>query len=163
MKQWTERPTEVANLFNPAFCATVLAFSSRGFAAEASAGLPWLLSFVVVPLILHKSTREVSPTVKTTKLHSWIERNPAIRVGFSDRARNMVPHVREAVIFGASSGLLICDASGNLFAGPTLPSKAMKTDSEEVRECFRRAKTLGAVLANGGAEHTILAMLGVQV
>lgn len=163
MKQWTERPTEVAHLFNPAFCATILAYSARGFAAEASAGLPWLLSFVVVPLILHKSTREVSPTIKTTKLHSWIERNPAIRVGFSDRARSMVPHVREAVIFGATNGLLVCDPCANLFAGPKLPKKEFQTDSEEVKECLRRARTLGAVLANGGSDHTVLAMLGVQV
>ena len=163
MRRWTERPTEVAHLFNPAFCATVLAYSARGFTAEASAGLPWLFTFVVVPLILHKSTREVSPTIKTTKLHSWIERNPSIRIGFSDRARSVVPHVREAIIFGASTGLLVCDACGNVFAGPRLPKKETNTVSEEVRECFRRARTLGAVLASGGTEYTVFAMLGVQV
>lgn len=163
MRQWIERPTEVAHLFNPAFCASVLAHSARGFTAEASAGLPWLLSFVIVPLILHKATREVSPTIKTTKFHAWIERNPLVRVGFSDRARSMVPHVREAMIFGASTGLLVCDACGNVFAGPRLPKREANTASEEVRECFRRARTLGAVLASGGTEHTVLAMLGVQV
>ena len=163
MRQWTERPTEVAHLFNPAFCATVLAYAGRGFNAEASAGLPWLLTFIVVPLILHKATRKVSPTMKTTKFHSWIERNPSIRVGFPERARSMVPHVREAIIFGVSTGVLVCDACGNVFAGPRLPKKETNTDSREVRECFRRARTLGAVLANGGAEHTVLAMLGVQV
>lgn len=163
MRTWTERPTEVAHLFNPAFCATVLAYSAKGYTAEASSGLPWLFSFVVVPLILHKATREVSPTIKTTKLHSWIERNPSIRVGFSDRAKSMVPHVREALIFGASTGLLVCDDVGNMFAGPRMPRREAKTSSEEVRECFRRARTLGAVLANGGAEHTVLAMLGLQV
>lgn len=162
MRQWTERPTEVAHLFNPAFCATVLAYSARGFTAEGSGGLPWLFTFVVVPLILHKSTREVSPTMKTTRLHSWIERNPLIRVGFAERARSMVPHVREAIIFGASTGLLVCDACGNVFVGPRLPKEAT-SGSREVQDCFRRARTLGAVLANGGTEHTVLAMLGVQV
>lgn len=163
MRQWSERPTEVAHLFNPAFCATVLAYAARGFSAERAAGLPWLLTFIVLPLVLHRSTREVSPTTKRTKLHTWIERNPSIRVGFAERARSMVPHVREAIMFGTSARLLICDPSGNVFPGPALPKKEIKTNSVEVQECVRRARTLGAVLANGGAEHTVLAMLGVQV
>ena len=163
MRQWSERPTEVAHLFNPAFCATVLAYAARGFVAERADGLPWLLTFVLLPLVLHKSTRAVSPTTKRSKFHTWVERNPAIRVGFPERARSMVPHVREAIIFGTSAGLLICDTSGNIFVGPALPKKEIKTDSEEVQECYRRARTLGAVLASGGADHTVLAMLGVQI
>ena len=151
-----------ANLFNPAFCATVLGYSARGFAEERATGFPWLLAFIVLPLVLHKSTREVTPTTKRTKFHTWVERNPAIRIGFAERARNMVPHVREAIIFGASAGFLICDPKGNLFAGPAIPRKTMTSNSAEVRDCILRARTLGAVLANAGSDHTVLAMLGVQ-
>ena len=162
MRSWTDRPTEVAHLFNPAFCATVLGYAARGFATERAAGLPWLLTFVVLPLVLHKSTREVSPVTKRTKFHTWVERNPSIRIGFAERARSMVPHVREAIMFGSSAGLLICNPHGSVFAGAAIPTKEIGTDSIEVRDCIRKAKTLGAVLANAGAEHTVLAMLGVQ-
>ena len=74
----------------------------------------------------------------------------------------MVPHVREAIMFGSAAGLLVCDPYGSVFAGAAIPANEIRTDSVEVRECIRKAKTLGAVLANAGAEHTVLAMLGVQ-
>jgi hypothetical protein len=162
VRNWTDRPSEVAHLFNPAFCATVLGYAARGFAEERAAGFPWLLAYIVIPLVLHKSTREVTPTTKRTKFHTWVERNPAIRIGFAERARNMVPHVREAIIFGASAGFLVVDPKGNVFAGSAIPRKDMASDSAEVRDCIRRARTLGAVLAGAGSEYTVLAMLGVQ-
>jgi hypothetical protein len=65
-------------------------------------------------------------------------------------------------MFGTSAGFLVCDPKGNVFAGPAIPGRDMGTGSVEVRECIRRAKTLGAVVANAGSEHTVLAMLGVQ-
>lgn len=163
MKSWGERPIEIANLFNPAFCATVLACASRGFSSERVTGLPWLMAFLVVPLILHKTTRAVAPKIKTTKLHVWIEKNPAIRIGFVERARSMVPHVQEALIFGVTARLLLLDHdNGTIFAGAAIPKGEVTTDSDEVRECLRRARTLGAVLANAGEEHTVWAMLGLQ-
>jgi hypothetical protein len=162
LRNWAERPSEVANLFNPAFCATVLGYAARGFAEERASGLPWLLAFVTLPLVLHKTTREVTPTTKRTKFHTWVERNPSIRLGFAERARSIVPHVREAIIFGITAGILVCDSKGGLFAGPAIPKKALASNSDEVRDCILRAKTLGSVLANAGADHTVLAMLGVQ-
>jgi hypothetical protein len=38
----------------------------------------------------------------------------------------------------------------------------MVSSSTEVRDCILRAKTLGSVLANAGADHTVMAMLGIQ-
>jgi len=167
MKTWDERPLEVAHLFNPAFCAAVLGYAARGFTAELATGLPWLLTFVILPIILHKPTRGVSPKTKSTKFHTWIENNPAIRIGFAERASNMVPHVREAIIFGISVRMLVCDVNGTLFPGPAIPPgsaipKGVVGDSEEVLECLRRARVLGGVLARAGADHTVWAMLGVQ-
>lgn len=162
MRGWGDRPIEIANLFNPAFCATVLAYASRGFTSERVTGLPWLLAFVVLPLILHKTTRAIAPKVKTTKLHVWIEKNPVIRVGFAERARNMAPHVQEALMFGTATRLLVLDDNGTIFAGTAIPKRDITTDSDEVRECLRRARTLGAVLAHAGEEHTVWAVLGLQ-
>jgi Family of unknown function (DUF6521) len=162
MKVWQDRPSEVANLFNPAFSATLLGYASRGFAGERSAGLPWVLSFLVVPLILHKPTREVGPKTKVTKFQTWVEKNPTILIGFAERARHMVPHVREGIMFGVSSGLLLWKEDATLSAGSALPEKDVRVDSEEVKDCFRKAKTLGSILANAGTEHTVFALLGVR-
>jgi hypothetical protein len=162
MKVWQDRPSEVANLFNPAFSATLLGYASRGFTGERPAGLPWILAFLVVPLILHKATRDVGPKTKVTKFQTWVEKNPAILVGFAERARHMVPHVREGIMFGVSTGLLVWEEDATLFAGPALPKKEPIVDSEEVKDCISKAKTMGSVLANAGTEHTVFALLGVR-
>jgi hypothetical protein len=162
MKAWGDRPTEVAHLFNPAFSAMVLGYAARGFAGERSAGLPWLFSFLVVPLVLHKATRDVAPKTKASKFLTWAEKNPSILVGFADRARNMVPHVREGIMFGVNTGLLVWTEDASLHAGAALPKKEPPTDSEEVRDCFRKARAMGSVLANAGTEHTVFALMGVK-
>lgn len=162
MKVWQDRPSEVANLFNPAFSATLLGYASRGFAGERSTGLPWIFAFLVVPLILHKATRTVGPKTKTTKFQTWVEKNPVILVGFAERARDMVPHVREGIIFGVNTGLLLWKEDASLFGGPTLPTKELLGDSDEVKDCIRKARTMGSVLANAGTEPTVFALLGVQ-
>lgn len=162
MRSWRERPTEVAHLFNPAFSATLLGYAARGFSGERSAGLPWLFAFLVVPLVLHKATRVVAPKTKATKFQTWVEKNPSILVGFADRSRNMVPHVREGIMFGVSTRLLVWKEDASLLPGAALPKKELSIDSEEVRDCFRKARAMGSVLANAGAEHTVFALLGVK-
>lgn len=162
MKAWRERPTEVAHLFNPAFSATVLGYAARGFTGERSEGLPWLFAFLVVLLVLHKATRDVAPKTKAAKFQTWAEKNPTILVGFADRARNMVPHVREGIMFGVNTGLLMWKEDASLLAGPALPKKEPLIDSEEVRDCLRKARAMGSVLANAGAEHTVFALMGVK-
>jgi hypothetical protein len=162
MRTWRERPTEVANLFNPAFSARLLGHAARGFAGVRNAGLPWLFAFLVVPLVLHKPTRDVAPKTKAAKFQTWAEKNPAILIGFADRARNMVPHVREGIIFGISSGLLEWREDASLRSGSALRNNGPQIDSDEVKDCLRKARTMGSVLANAGAEHTAFALLGVR-
>src|SRR3954447_13061814 len=114
MRPWQDRPTEVAHLFNPAFLATLLGYASHGFMKERSTGLPWIFSFLLLPLILHKATREIAPKTKITKFQTWTQKNPAILVGFAERARHMEPYVREGIMFGVSTGILVCKADASL-------------------------------------------------
>jgi hypothetical protein len=162
MKAWRDRPTEVAHLFNPAFSAVLLGYAARGFAGERTTGLPWLFAFLVVPLVLHKATRDVAPKTKAAKFQTWAEKNPSILVGFADRARSMVPHVREGILFGVNTGLLVWKADASLFAGAAIPKKEPPTTSDEVRDCLRKARAMGSVLANAGTEHTVFALMGVK-
>lgn len=162
MRAWDRRPSEVANLLNPPFCATLLGWAARGFATDREGGLPWLFAFLIVPLILHKPTRRLAPKTKVSKFQTWVQSNPSVLVGFAERARQVVPHVRETIVFGLASGLLTCNQSGNLLPGPTLPKKDPTGTSEEVQDCFLKARALGAVLAKAGEEHTVFALLGVK-
>jgi hypothetical protein len=104
----------------------------------------------------------VAPKTKATKFQTWVEKNPSILVGFADRSRNMVPHVREGIMFGVSTSLLVWKEDASLLPGAALPKKELPIDSEEVRDCLRKARAMGSVLANAGAEHTVFALLGVK-
>ena len=61
MKAWAGRPTELAYLFNPAFCGWVLREAVAGYASVKPAGLPLPLAFLILPVVLHRVTRELVP------------------------------------------------------------------------------------------------------
>ena len=53
MRRWEERPIEVANLLNPAFCGRLLYQSIVGHSEYESKDMPYVLFFLVLPLVLH--------------------------------------------------------------------------------------------------------------
>ena len=73
MKRWDQRPFEIRNLFNPAFCGLVMFRALNGYEEENVCGLPFSLSLLVLPLCLHKNSRDViaanprSYLLKTTR------------------------------------------------------------------------------------------------
>jgi hypothetical protein len=97
--RWPDRTSEQARLLNPAFVGTLLWSCARGYAATAEQAQPYALSFVVAPVVLHKATRESLPRTTRTSLVSWVGDNPRVVVGFAERARSLVPLVKEAVLF----------------------------------------------------------------
>ena len=112
MRSWQERPIEYANLLNPAFCSILLQKAIRGYQKQKQQDMPYPLIFLVLPIILHSSTRQVLPRDTRTKLHIWLQRQPEVRAGFSDRAKNLVPYAKEALIFGMQTGIIDISASG---------------------------------------------------
>ena len=74
MKPWVLRPPEEANLLNPAFCCVTLAAAVLGYASVDKTGIPYPLTFLVLPTVLHKATRESLPSNRTrTSLAAWIQ------------------------------------------------------------------------------------------
>ena len=49
--------TEAANLFNPAFVGAVLLSAIVSYQKKKSAGLPYALAFLILPVVLHAETR----------------------------------------------------------------------------------------------------------
>ena len=74
-KIWSERPIEIAHLLNPAFCSTLLFESITGYKQENGSGMPFATAFLVLPVVLHKPTRDHLPKSIATKLHAWIQDN----------------------------------------------------------------------------------------
>jgi hypothetical protein len=52
MKRWDQRPFEMRNLFNPAFCGLVLFRAMQGYEEEDPNGIPFSLSLLVLPSVL---------------------------------------------------------------------------------------------------------------
>jgi len=167
MGPWDDRPTEVANLLNPAFAGALLRLSLDGYAREARAGLPFELAFLVLPICLHAGTTSrlpVSPS--TTPIHAWLQRdaNRDVLVTFPDRLRSLVPFTREAILFAAQRGVISVDDAGRLGAGPNRLRgiTAYRISGQEVREAARRAEFTGRWFALSGTTSTIYTLFGVR-
>jgi hypothetical protein len=102
MKKWIERPAEVAYLLNPAFCGRLLYGTIRAYNEEAQRGFPFPLVYLVLPLLLHKATRQ--SVSSRTQFLIWQQRNEHLLVRFAERAEQLVHITNEAVEFLLQTG-----------------------------------------------------------
>jgi Family of unknown function (DUF6521) len=167
MNTWAERPTEVANLLNPAFIGTLLRKAVEGYAEETESGLPFELAFLVIPLCLHPDTVSRLPArAASTPLHIWLQReeNRDVLVSFGDRVSALVPFTREALVFAGQRGVIAFDDSGRLRPGDA-PLRGITTypnTSDDIKQAVRRAEFVGRWFALAGTTATIYSLLGVR-
>ncbi|MDO9326623.1 MAG: DUF6521 family protein, partial [Methanoregula sp.] len=67
MRPWGKRCIEEANLFNPAFLSVIAHQCVKGYEDESGSNVPYILPFLIAPLILHKNTRDNLPSSIATK------------------------------------------------------------------------------------------------
>jgi len=101
---WGSPAPVLAAMLNPGLVALVLAGSCSGYQHEADSGLPWALSFVVAPLVLHRGARDALPQKVSSHLPVWVARHPAIRAGFPQRAAALAEPLRQGLRFGGRYG-----------------------------------------------------------
>jgi len=164
MKEWSERPTEVAYNFNPAFCGWLLREAADGYCSVTPAGLPFPLVFLILPVILHRPTRESLPRSTVTALHPWLREHPEVRVGLADRASQLAVIAREAVLFLSAHSLITLTNDAALVpSGKMARGKApILAASEEIKTCVGKAKMVGAWFAEAGDVVTVFQMWGVR-
>ena len=69
---WPERPSEEARHFNPAFCAELICRTVCEYFKSREAGLSLATAFLVLPLTLHKPTRDALPgRVEAARTRVW--------------------------------------------------------------------------------------------
>ena len=164
MQPWSVRVVEEANLFNPAFCATLLAKAADDFARKANRPLPFALAFLVLPIVLHHGTRSALPGSTVTSLLPWVQDNREQLVDFAQRVRSLQPFTREALLFGVQHQTLMLTSTGDVMIGPKRQSATDKRTglfTEEARDCVDRAGFLGRWLSTAGTTATIYAAWGV--
>lgn len=163
MLPWSQRPFEVANLFNPAFCGLALHNAVAGFEEKTGRGMDYGLAFLVLPLVLHRTTREVLPARTTSKLHPWIQAHEQVRVGLVQRITTMVPNTKEGLLFAMQHQALALSAEGLLVASTQQIGHFEPPGPSDTPECLERATFLGKWFGVSGSASAILTSWGVQL
>jgi Family of unknown function (DUF6521) len=161
---WKERPREFAHLLNPAFLGLLVAQACVGYVKESQSAPPFPLMFLVLPIVLHRSTRERLPRAITTRMTVWLENFPEVRVGFPERVRAIAPYLREAVRFSLATGMIRLTEDARLEVPDDVPGVHRRhgKDDAEVNECLRGAVFVGRWLAGAGPMSTIFVSWGVR-
>lgn len=164
MKPWIERPREEAHLLNPAFCCVLLTSSVVGYSSVEPKGMPLSLIFMVLPIVLHKQTREALPSNTRTSLAAWLQRNPQSKIQYHERIVSLLPFVKEALLFGMINKWIAIREGGKIQSKLTesnirdIPRKTTKETSDYIM----RAKFVGKWFASAGSAQTVMTLWGVR-
>lgn len=164
MKPWKERPKEVANLLNPAFCSSILNSSVLGYNQVNKKDMPLPILFMVLPIILHEPTRNALPNRVNKSLVTWIKENNSIRMLFHERVISLKPFTEEALMFSILHNWLSISKEGNIKS--LKKQKDMRINLKESEEnlygFIKRSQFLGRWFASIDAPQTIMALWGIR-
>lgn len=161
MKHWLQRPIEVRNLFNPAFCGLVLHRAVTAYQERDSRGMAFSMSLLVLPLSSHRQSREIIHEGNRGFLLKTIAGHPELQVGFAERCTDVLPFTLEALGLLSSMGALRVQDGGRLVA---LGEGVKKTVSgtEESKATQRVAAYIGKQFAAIGDSRTIYITFGIR-
>ena len=167
MIPWHARAYEERNLLNPAFCSTLLWHAGKGAAENPNSprsSLYFIEAFLILPLVLHQGTRDSLPFRVNSSLPVWANNNPLVVASLPDRARALVPHTKEALVFGGT-GALYHFESNQLLVNAERESgirTMLRQTSNEVQQCAKKARFLGRWFTHTGPPETIFTLLGIR-
>jgi hypothetical protein len=163
MKRWDQRPFEIRNLFNPAFCGLILFRSLHGYEEEDSRGMPFSLSLLVLPLCLHKDSREVIASSPRSYLLKTTEKNQQVMVGFAGRVTQMLPYTFEGFGLLMERGCIAIADDGRIQTVPTKVRKTVdNTGTDETVACQKVARIIGREFARIADRATIYTTFGIR-
>lgn len=161
MKRWSDRPIEIRNLFNPAFCGLVLFRGLAAFHAEDDRGMPFSLSLLILPLCLQQTSREILRVGNRSYFLKIVADHPELLVGFDKRCTDVLPFTLEALGMLMHVGTLSVTPEGALIPHAKGVRKTVNGSDESVA-CQRAAAFLGKHFARIGDRATIYATLGIR-
>ncbi len=161
MKRWDQRPFEIRNLFNPAFCGLVMFRALHGYEEKDARGMPFSLSLLVLPLCLHKDSREVIASSSRSYLLKTAEKNQQIMVGFADRVTQMLPYAFEGFGLLTERGCITVEEDGRI---QTVPKKVRKAfdGTVETDACLKVARIVGKEFARIADRATVYTSFGIR-
>ena len=164
MMAWRDRPIEEARLLNPAFCGTLISICAAEYYAEAERSMPFVFGLMLLPIILHKRTRECLPAATTTSMPVWVRQNMTVRITFYSRLMALKPHSTEAIRFAAQNQLISLQSDGSINSLLTVrqSDRNVRALNGEAKECAQRARMMGKWLAIAGSPTTVMALWGIR-
>lgn len=161
MKPWNKRPFEYRRFYNPAFCAVLLMRAIKEYKNVSGKGMPFSLSFLILPLCLHEDSLNILNSIKKSSFLKVLSENPELLVGFADRVAYLLPYTLEGLGYAFQSESFIINKDGSL----QIKNGGVKTDisgSIEVKACQGTAIYLGRAFARIGSTVTIFTSMGVR-
>lgn len=163
MNQWSNETLEERVLLNPAFCANLIWQFASAAGGEVR-HVTFLECFVLLPMVLHATTREALPRSTRTSLSVWLNDNPTARSAIARRARILVPFTKDALLFGSAQSLFHFESS-DLIAHSDWTRKiksVVRRSTAEVQACMKRAAFVGTWFSETGTPTTVMALIGVR-
>jgi hypothetical protein len=129
---------------------------------NSSLNFPYPLLFIVLPILLHQESRKSLPKRTDKSFFDWIAENQHLKIHFAQRAKGLVPFIREAIIFLLQHNAIEFQQNGKLLVKEYRKKKITDENKEEIEEIFDKASFLGRWLSKAGDTKTIFAVLGVK-
>lgn len=158
---WEERPVEIANLLNPAFCALLVREASLGYRKIASQNLPYALAYLVLPIVLYPPVRAALPGTTITLLPSWLQEHAALQFQVASRVPRMVTYSREAILFGLQHDLMSIGDDGGLKLG-TVTVRNVFAAGTEPSACLDAAALIGRWFGKINDPSLVLTLWGLR-
>ena len=160
MKNWAKRTSEIANLLNPAFCASVIYSVVFEYQKKKGAPMPFILTYLILPIILHKPTRDKINS--RTNMIVWLQNFPEVLIKFPDRAKSIVPFTNEAIEYLLSYKIISFSGSDINISNTLSKTSMQKSTDSEIRDCYTKAEHLGRWFEQIGIVENIYAAWGVK-
>ncbi|MFJ4105699.1 three component ABC system middle component [Amycolatopsis japonica] len=158
---WSERSRTQAAMLNPAFLASLTASAALRYQETSGRTMPWVFSFIVAPLVLHRDTRESLPRTIRANLSTWVADHPIEHAGFAQRAVSLRESVQEGLRFGLRNGVLSVTDDGGL-AGYLATGKGHTlTKDSDAQQVVARAGFVGRWMSKIDQPATVFTTLGV--
>lgn len=160
--EWRERPQEEARNFNPAFCAELFARTVAEYMKARKQPFGIAIAFLILPLTLHKETRDALPGRANTAFAGWVAENSETLVELPIKVKRMRPVSREALVFSIHHQILEIESGGLLFGKKPIPLSAKPSlTTDDANEARSAAALLGRWFALQ-SQSAILQGMGVS-
>lgn len=159
---WRERAVEEANNLNPAFCGELIFRTASEYRGVRKAPLSFALSFLILPIALHKPTRDQLPGNASAAFAGWVAEHATFLAGFPDRVARLAPITREALLLLMQHRAISVE-NGNLAAGskPIRVSTVLPQTTGDADDARRAAALLGRWFARQRQPSLVMQTLGV--